>query len=92
MENEKDKSICPHCGQKMLKWQPPAEAGWGVNPQYVCFNDECSYYVKGWEWMRSQYQQNVSYRHRFNPESDETGPIPVWSPLALRDRIIPDQE
>jgi len=76
----------------MSKWRPPVEAGWGTHAHYVCFNDECPYYVKGWEWMNSQYQQNVSYRHRLDPKTGNAGPIPVWSPSALRDRIVADDE
>jgi len=91
MNEEKDITLCPHCGKKMLKWQPPAEAEWGTEPQLICFNDECPYYVKGWEWMKTQYQQNVSYRHRLDPRTGSSGPIPVWSSAALRDRIIDEE-
>jgi len=38
--------------------------------------------------MQEQYQQKVSYRHRYDPESGEKGPLPVWSSEALKDRII----
>ncbi len=88
MNDKKDIGKCPHCGQEMLKWQPPVEAGWGTHPHQVCFNDDCPYYIKGWEWMENEFQQKVSYRHRYDPETGETGPIPVWSPTALRDRIV----
>ncbi|MCK5126210.1 MAG: ogr/Delta-like zinc finger family protein [candidate division Zixibacteria bacterium] len=83
-----DPTICPYCGVKMLKWMPPDSSTWGLQAQYVCFNDECSYFIKGWEWMRTQYQQNVSYRHRYDPVINQSGPLPVWSDKAHRDSIV----
>jgi len=91
-KSDDKKRLCPYCGQKMLTWQPPVDANWGLNPQYVCFNDDCEYYVNGWEWMKSNYDQKISYRHRYDPESGEKGPLPAWSSQAHRDRIIEDEE
>jgi hypothetical protein len=42
---KEDRPSCPHCGEPMLKWQPPSENTWNEPYQYVCFNDECKYYV-----------------------------------------------
>jgi hypothetical protein len=85
---DQEKKNCPHCGQPMLKWVPADMSSWGYGHQYVCFNDECPYYIKGWDWMRSQYNQNISYRYRYNPANGESGPLPVFSPNALRSGII----
>jgi hypothetical protein len=79
---------CPHCGQKMSKWVPPPDSNWGPAMQYVCFNDDCPYYVQGWEWMKSQYNHKASYRHRYDPETGSSGPLPVWSAEALRQGIV----
>ncbi len=92
MDTKTDKTICPHCGEKMKQWMPSFDSSWGPQYQYVCFNDECPYYIKGWEWMLEKFQQKTSYRHRYNPENGETGPLPVWSPMALRGGILEEEE
>ncbi len=79
---------CPHCNRPLKKWLCPPESSWEVEHQYVCFNDECPYYIKGWDWMRSKFSQNISYRYRYNPANGEEGPLPVWSKDALKNFII----
>ncbi|MBN1343867.1 MAG: hypothetical protein JXQ73_14380 [Phycisphaerae bacterium] len=81
---------CPYCGQPLKRWECPAESSWDTPWQWGCFNDECPYYVKGWDWMREKFQVNASYRHRIDPTTGESGPLPVWSPEALKNRIIED--
>lgn len=75
----------------MTKWESPPDSTWGTAFQYVCFNDECPYYVGGWDWMRTQFHVDTSYRHRLNPLTGESGPLPVWSPEAHKNRIIKDE-
>ncbi len=82
--------VCPHCGKTMFRWYTPPDSTWATTFQYVCFNDECTYYVNGWNWMQTKYNKKASYRHRFNPFNGESGPVPVWSPMALKSRIIPE--
>jgi hypothetical protein len=81
---------CPHCGAECKKWKVPPDATWDTEFMWVCFNDDCSYYVRGWEWMIEKYQHRSSYRYRKNPVNGEEGPIPVWSPTALKSQIVED--
>ena len=41
--------------------------------------------------MHEQFQQKASYRHRYNPVTGETGPLPVWSEAAMKNFIIEDK-
>ena len=70
----------------------PLEAAYDSPVMHVCFNDECSYYVKGWEWMWERYQVKSSYRHRENPNTGVGSPLPIWSATAMRDLIIKDEK
>ena len=57
---------------------------------FVCFNDDCSYYLRGWAWMEQQYGVKASYRYRIDAVSGFETPVPVLSDEALRDSILPD--
>ncbi len=82
---------CPHCGAVLRPFQPHDEGGWGDAPHLSCFNDECSYYRDGWEWMREHYRVRASYRYRItDPETGHASPLAVWSETAYLDRIIGD--
>jgi hypothetical protein len=74
----------------MSRWRSPEGSSWGGGLQLVCFNDQCPYYVRGWEWMQSKYGVCASYRHRHNPETGERGPLPVWSAEAMKSDIVED--
>ncbi len=83
---------CPHCGVRLNKWRVPEGASWTEEFFFVCFNDECSYFRDGWEWMKSQYNQKASYRYMFNPSTGASSPLPVWSDSAMREMIVDESE
>jgi hypothetical protein len=74
----------------MKKWKTPTDSTWDTEFHWVCFNDECCYFVRGWDWMMDQQGVKASYRHRMNPKTGAGGPLPVWSNEALKDHILED--
>jgi hypothetical protein len=38
--------------------------------------------------MESNYAVKASYRYRVDPPTGQVSPVAVWSPSALKDRII----
>ncbi len=81
---------CPHCGQKMKKWAVPVNpfTNWDMEFMFICFNDSCSYYVKGWEVMRKQGNSGTSYRAMYDPVRKTFMPVPVPHSFALRESIV----
>ena len=93
MINDNEVQICPHCGKKMSKWTTPqlpfgGSTTWTSEFLHVCFNDECPYFVRGWDWIMESQKAKASYRHRLDPETGNSGPLPCWSHNAHKDRII----
>lgn len=81
---------CRYCGARLRKWRVPEGAAWDEEFFYVCFNDDCSYYRSGWEWMEKQYSHRASYRYMINPRNGNASPLPVWSDSAMREMIVED--
>ena len=82
---------CPHCEEQLKRWETPPASSWGGAIHHVCFNDECSYFKRGWAWMSERYEVTASYRFRFDPENGAKGPLPVWSAAAMREWIVEDE-
>ena len=87
----KENYCCPHCGEAMNKWAVPDNPfayTWDNDFMYICFNDACPYYVRGWDHMYNEGNRGSSYRLMYNPEKDRCMPVPVPTPRALREGII----
>jgi hypothetical protein len=82
---------CPHCGELMKKWKTPPMSTWTTEYQWVCFNDECPYFVRGWDWMMESQNVKASYRCAIDPETGKAGPLPTWSYTAHKDQIIEEE-
>jgi hypothetical protein len=92
MSNPRESPSCPHCGGKLKPFELPDNTGWEEMCQWACFNDDCSYYREGWEWMWEEYRVKASYRYRvLDLDTGRASPLAVWSDTALRDRIIENE-
>lgn len=93
MTDEKIKHNCVHCHQPMSRWAASQNdfgdgLGFCVSELLVCFNDECSMYVNGWNSMYDRYGRVGSVRYFFNPDDGDSGVLPVGHRSALRGDII----
>ncbi|MBI2833431.1 MAG: hypothetical protein HYX76_03275 [Acidobacteria bacterium] len=79
---------CPYCGVSMKKWRNPQLGTWTGEYQFVCFEDRCPYFEKGWAWMLDHFNVVASYRHSVDPVTGAQGPLPVWSPDALKSGVL----
>ncbi len=92
-EAEATKDHCPYCGESLKKWEVPhspfeIDCWYDADFLNICFNDECPYFQRGWEWMWTTLRRNVSYRYMCHPVSGKSGPMPVPTDFALKDGII----
>ena len=80
---------CPHCNTELKKWEVPQNVftEWPNEHFYICFNDECSYFTRGWEAMEKQ-GNHCSYRLMYDHLTDSCNSIPVMNSNMLKDGII----
>ncbi len=97
-----DKPHCPHCETEMTMWEvPPINfsdgLGWGSPFLYVCFNDDCPSYKKGWEHLQETMEAPASYRCIQEPGTTNFEYMPVFSPMGatggkLDDAVLIEEE
>ncbi len=74
----KEAPTCPHCKQPMEQLDA-RHLDWGTTFLWVCFNNECGFFKKGWQHMMDNYGQLVSYRYMVTPDTGSQGVIPAFS-------------
>ncbi len=84
---------CPHCNQKMSCCEaPPVHVGdglgWGSEVLYICLNDFCPLFLKGWEQIEAKYGHHSSYRYMRLPDSNESNVMMVGNSDAFKGSII----
>ncbi|MBI4666734.1 MAG: hypothetical protein HY751_10040 [Nitrospinae bacterium] len=91
--------VCPHCGETMSKFDTPPVAfsdglGWGAPFLWICDNDNCPVFRKGFDTVFGQYGQTASMRFIVEPDTGRGSVTPsfTFDPahmakfLATRDR------
>ncbi len=88
---------CPHCQQTMsLCEAPPIHVGdglgWGSDVLFICLNDNCSLFLKGWEQIERQYGHHASYRYMELPGSPEGNCMMVGNADAFKACVVNKEE
>ncbi|MBV5316253.1 MAG: zinc ribbon domain-containing protein [Desulfobulbaceae bacterium] len=88
-----EKHYCPHCsGDLKLCHAPPVHVGdglgWGSEFLFVCLNDECPLFIKGWDYIENQYGHVGSYRYMEIPNSKESYNMMVVGKDAFTGSIV----
>lgn len=91
-----EKPHCPHCNSEMKIWEVPSinvgdGLGWGTPYLFMCFNDKCTLYEKGWDDLMENYAQHASYRCINYPGTEQFELIPVFSPVGGQGQVIDEQ-
>lgn len=73
----KDNHLCPYCEQDLFECDVSGNAmgAWGTPILFVCFHDDCPYYLKSAETLAKQGIIGGAYRMAWDPEKDWCGPV-----------------
>jgi hypothetical protein len=88
---------CPHCKQTMsLCEAPPIHVGdglgWGSDVLFICLNDYCPLFLKGWDQIENQYGHHASYRYMEVPGSSEGNCMMVGNADAFKGCMVNKEE
>ena len=84
---------CPHCNTELSCCEAPPihigdGLGWGSEILYICLNDYCSLFLKGWDQIEEKYGHHASYRYMQLPDSNEANVMMVGNSDAFKASVI----
>ena len=84
---------CPHCQETLSCCEAPPihigdGLGWGSEILYICLNDECPLFVRGWKQIELQYGHSSSYRYMQLPGSNESNVMMVGTAEAFKGSVV----
>jgi len=90
------KPNCPHCGERMNIWEVPPISmgdglGWGTPYLFICFNDDCPIYAKGWGNIEKKYGHRSSVRCLCYPGTETFECLPVFSEFGATGQVVDEQ-
>lgn len=85
--------FCPHCKEELSCCEAPPihigdGLGWGSEILFICLNDSCSVFLKGWDQIEAQYGHHSSYRYMELPDSKEKNYMMVGNVDAFKACVI----
>ena len=88
-----EEKTCPHCQTTMSCCEaPPIHVGdglgWGSEVMFICLNDYCPLFLKGWDHIESKYGHHASYRYMELPKSKEGNVMMVGNADAFKACVI----
>ena len=88
-----EKHCCPHCSGDLTLCHSPSVhvgdgLGWGSEYLFICLNDSCPLFVKGWDYIANQYGHVGSYRYMEVPNSKENYNMMVVGRDAFTGNVV----
>ena len=88
-----EKHYCPHCNTRLSCCEAPPfhigdGLGWGTDVMFICLNDECPPFVKGWQHIEDQYGHTGSYRYMLLPGEKKGEMLMVGSKIAFTGSLL----
>ncbi|MDA3786098.1 MAG: zinc ribbon domain-containing protein [Deltaproteobacteria bacterium] len=84
---------CPNCQTRLSPCETPPfhigdGLGWGAEVMFVCLNDQCPPYVKGWDHIEAAYGHVGSYRYMRLANEEKGELMMVGNQMAFTGSVL----